>query len=141
MPEKMRPEELSSAIKRYLESVDFKVELKNIGYVIEVGDGIARIQGLESVMYGELVKFRSKDNSELREQAFGMALNLEDETVGVVIFGNYEFIEEGDIAETTSQIVQVPVGEELLGRIIDPLGNPLDGKGPLNTTRKRPERL
>ncbi|HDI45867.1 MAG TPA: F0F1 ATP synthase subunit alpha [Candidatus Omnitrophica bacterium] len=138
MPEKMRPEELSSAIKRYLESVDFKVELKNIGYVIEVGDGIARIQGLESVMYGELVKFRSKDNSELREQAFGMALNLEDETVGVVIFGNYEFIEEGDIAETTSQIVQVPVGEELLGRIIDPLGNPLDGKGPLNTTRKRP---
>lgn len=138
MSDKLKPEELSSALKRYLESVDLKVELKNIGYVIEVGDGIARVQGLETVMYGELVRFRSKENSELKEQVFGMALNLEDETVGVVIFGNYEFIEEGDIAETTSQIVQVPVGEELLGRIIDPLGNPLDDRGPLNVTRKRP---
>jgi F-type H+-transporting ATPase subunit alpha len=138
MSDKLKPEELSSALKRYLESADIKVELKNVGYVIEVGDGIARVQGLESVMYGELVRFRSKKNSELREEAFGMALNLEDETVGVVIFGDYEFIEEGDIAETTSQIVQVPVGEELLGRVIDPLGNPLDNKGPLNTVKKRP---
>lgn len=138
MFDKLKPEELSSALKRYLESADIKAELKNIGYVIEVGDGIARVQGLESVMYGELVRFRSKENSELREEAFGMALNLEDETVGVIIFGDYEFIEEGDIAETTSQIVQVPVGEELLGRVIDPLGNPLDNKGPLNAVKKRP---
>lgn len=138
MSDKLKPEELSSALKRYLESADIKAELKNIGYVIEVGDGIARVQGLESVMYGELVRFRSKENSELREEAFGMALNLEDETVGVIIFGDYEFIEEGDIAETTSQIVQVPVGEELLGRVIDPLGNPLDNRGPLNAVKKRP---
>jgi F-type H+-transporting ATPase subunit alpha len=138
MKEKLRPEEISKAIKRHLESFQAKLELKNIGYVIEIGDGIARIQGLENAMYGELIRFRPKFGQEAHLEVFGMALNLEDETVGVVVFGKQESIQEGDIAETTGEIVQVPVGEELLGRVIDPLGNPLDGKGPIRCKKKRP---
>lgn len=137
MQEQIRPEEVSSAIKRYLETFELEINLKNIGYVIEVGDGIARVQGLEEVMYGELVRFRTRERQELLKEVFGMALNLEDETVGVVVFGNQELIQEGSIAETTSEIVQVPVGEALIGRVVDPLGMPLDEKGPIETDLRR----
>jgi len=105
-----------------------KVNLETTGYVLSVGDGIARVYGLNSVQSGELVSFSCG--------LFGMALNLERENVGVVIFGNDRAIHQGDIVERTSEIISVPVGEELLGRVVDALGNPVDGKGPIISTKK-----
>jgi len=103
-------------------------DLKEFGSVISIGDGIARVFGLTKVQAGEMVEFKSG--------AKGMALNLETDNVGIVIFGNDREIQEGDIVKRTGSIVDVPIGDELLGRVVDPLGNPIDGKGPVHTTKR-----
>ncbi len=126
----LRPEEITSIIKKQIAGFEAKAEVGEIGEVIQVGDGIARVYGLENVMASELIQFP--------QEVFGMALNLEEDNVGVAIFGDYTKIHEGDIARRTNRIVEVPVGEELLGRVINPLGMPLDGKGPIKTSQARP---
>lgn len=128
----IRPDEISSLIKSKIESYEGELAVSNIGTVIEVGDGIARIFGLREAMSMELVEFQDGKGT------MGMVLNLEEDNVGVVIFGEYEHIHEGQVVKTTGKIASVPVGDELLGRVIDPLGRPLDGKGPINSTKIRP---
>ncbi|WP_202079629.1 F0F1 ATP synthase subunit alpha [Caldalkalibacillus salinus] len=126
----IRPEEISSLIKKQIEQYDADLEVVDVGTVIQVGDGIARVHGLENVMAGELLEFSNG--------VMGMALNLEEDNVGVVILGPYTEIREGDQVKRTGRIMEVPVGEQLLGRVVDPLGQPLDGRGPLETTEYRP---
>lgn len=126
----IRPEEISTLIKSQIEQYKSVLEVTDVGTVITVGDGIARAHGLSSVMAGELLEF---DNGVL-----GMALNLDEDNVGIVILGPYTEIREGSQVKRTGRIMQVPVGEELLGRVVNPLGQPLDGKGPINTTQFRP---
>jgi F-type H+-transporting ATPase subunit alpha len=128
----IRPDEISSLIKSKIENYEVELTVSNIGTVIEVGDGIARIFGLRQAMSQELVEFQDGRGT------IGMVLNLEEDNVGVVIFGEYQHIEEGMIVKTTGKIASVPVGEGLLGRVIDPLGRPMDGKGSLNTEKIRP---
>jgi F-type H+-transporting ATPase subunit alpha len=126
----IRPEEISTLIKSQIEQYKSEVEVYDIGTVITVGDGIARAHGLSGVMSGELVEFANG--------VMGMALNLEENNVGIVIMGPYKDIREGDQVKRTGRIMQVPVGEELLGRVVNALGQPVDGKGPINTTQFRP---
>ncbi|OGG96484.1 MAG: F0F1 ATP synthase subunit alpha [Candidatus Lambdaproteobacteria bacterium RIFOXYD2_FULL_50_16] len=121
---KIRAEEISKIIQKQIEEFDAAVKVKEIGTVLSVGDGIARVYGLDKVMSGELVTFA--------EGTTGMVLNLESDNVGVVLFGLGEKIKEGDQVQRTGRIAEVPVGDELLGRVVNPLGEPLDGKGPLN---------
>jgi len=125
-----KPEEVSSVIGQELEKYRGKLEMKSVGSVIQVGDGIARVWGLDDVMAGELVKFPN--------DIMGMVLNLETETVGVVVFGSNEAIREGDVVTRTDTVAQVPVGEALLGRVVNALGQPVDGKGPIAATKFRP---
>lgn len=125
----IRPEEVSAVIRQQIENYEAKTEAEEIGTVIMVGDGIARVYGLSKVMAGELLEF---PNGEV-----GMALNLEEDNVGVVIMGSDLGIKEGDTVRRTKRIAEVPVGEALLGRIVDPLGRPLDGKGPIETKHFR----
>jgi F-type H+-transporting ATPase subunit alpha len=125
-----RPEEVSTVIGQELEKYQGKLEMKSVGTVIQVGDGIARIWGLDDAMAGELVKF--PDNT------MGMVLNLELDTVGVVLFGSNERIKEGDIVSRTGNVARVPVGDALLGRVVNALGEPIDGKGPLAADKFRP---
>jgi len=122
----MKPTELQQILVDVLLGSDKTANLESTGYVLSVGDGIARVYGLNDVQSGELVLFSSG--------LYGMALNLEKENVGVVVFGNDRAIKQGDVVERTSQIMDVPVGSELLGRVVDALGNPVDGKGPIKTT-------
>lgn len=126
----IRPEEISTLIKSQIEQYKSDIEVAEIGTVIQVGDGIARVYGLENAMAGELLEFSNG--------VVGMALNLEESNVGVVILGEYTEIREGDQVKRTGRIMQVPVGEALLGRVVNPLGQPLDGKGPIETTEFRP---
>jgi len=129
----LRPEEVTSIIKKELEKYKTRLRTESIGTVIQVGDTIARIYGLDDVMMGELVQF--SDN------IMGMVLNLEEDSVGVVIFGTDnpdKNIREGDIVKRTGKIVQVPVGEALVGRVVNALGRPIDGKGQINTQKFRP---
>jgi len=126
----LRAEEISSIIRKEIESFGQPVRSVNVGSVVEVGDGIARVHGLSSVMSSELVEFES-ETSEGRSTVMGMALNLEEESVGVVILGPYTDIQEGDTVRTTGRIVEVPVGDALLGRVVNALGQPIDGKGDL----------
>ncbi|OYD08009.1 F0F1 ATP synthase subunit alpha [Paludifilum halophilum] len=126
----IKPEEISSLIKQQIEQYQGEIEVVDVGSVIQVGDGIARVHGLQNVMAGELLEFHNG--------VMGMALNLEEDHVGVVILGPYEDIREGDQVKRTGRIMEVPVGESLLGRVVDPLGQPLDGKGPIETTEYRP---
>ena len=126
----IRPEEISSLIKQQIEAYKSEIEVADVGTVIQVGDGIARIHGLEKVMAGELLEFSNG--------VMGMALNLEEYNVGVVILGPYTEIREGDQVKRTGRIMEVPVGEALLGRVVNPLGQPLDGKGPVQTSEYRP---
>lgn len=126
----IRPEEISSLIKQQIESYKAEIEVADVGTVIQVGDGIARIHGLEKVMAGELLEFANG--------VMGMALNLEEHNVGAVILGPYTEIREGDQVKRTGRIMEVPVGEALLGRVVNPLGQPLDGKGPITTSEYRP---
>src|SRR5699024_9127178 len=122
----IKAEEISSLIKQQIENFDSDIEVSDVGTVIEIGDGIARAHGLDNVMAGELVEFANG--------VMGLAQNLEESNVGIVILGPYTEIKEGDEVRRTGRIMQVPVGEELLGRVVNPLGQPIDGKGPVNTT-------
>ena len=126
----IRPDEISAILKRQIERFDSDVKVENVGTVIMVGDGIARVYGLEDAMAGELLEFENG--------VFGMALNLEEDNIGCVILGPYNSIREGDKVKRTGRIVEVPVGEALIGRVVNPLGQPLDGKGPIETDRFRP---
>jgi F-type H+-transporting ATPase subunit alpha len=126
----IRSDEIISIIKASIESFDTTAETRNVGTVVEVGDGIAQVYGLEGALSSELLEFPGG--------IYGMALNLEEETVGAVILGNATAIKEGDVVKTTGRVVEVPVGPELLGRVVDPLGRPLDDKGPIAATRTRP---
>ena len=119
----IKASEISSILKEQIKGFDQRSEVSEIGQVLSVGDGIARIYGLDNVQAGEMVEFPGGVR--------GMALNLEEDNVGVVIFGSDREIREGDTVKRTGDIVSVPVGKGLLGRVVDPLGNPLDGKGPI----------
>ncbi|WP_458462234.1 F0F1 ATP synthase subunit alpha [Paenibacillus sp.] len=126
----IKPEEISTLIKSQIEQYKTDIDVVEVGTVIEVGDGIARVYGLENVMSNELVEFPSG--------VMGLAMNVEESNVGVVILGPYYDIREGDQVKRTGQIMQVPVGEALIGRVVNPLGIPVDGKGPIATTEFRP---
>ncbi|AET57720.1 F0F1 ATP synthase subunit alpha [Paenibacillus terrae] len=126
----IKPEEISSLIKSQIEQYKNDIEVVEVGTVVEVGDGIARVYGLEKVMSGELVEFENG--------VLGLALNVEESNVGVVILGQFSDIREGGQVKRTGQIMQVPVGEALIGRVVNPLGQPVDGKGPIATTEFRP---
>jgi F-type H+-transporting ATPase subunit alpha len=126
----VRPDEIASIIKQQIEEFGAEVTAVNVGSVVEAGDGIARVHGLSDVMSSELVEFPN--------EIMGLALNLEEEAVGVMILGDYSGIKEGDEVRTTGRIAEVPVGEALLGRVVDPLGNPLEGKGPIGASETRP---
>src|SRR5690625_2361356 len=123
-------DEISTLIKQQIEDYDSEIEVSDVGTVIEVGDGIARAHGLDNVMAGELVEFSNG--------VVGMAQNLEETNVGIVILGPYTDIQEGDEVRRTGRIMQVPVGEELIGRVVDPLGQPIDGLGAIETKSTRP---
>ncbi len=126
----LKPEEVVQAIQKEIQKYENKLKLESVGYVLQVGDGIARVYGLEEVMAGELVTFPDK--------TYGIALNLETDNVGVVILGPDQGIKEGDEVKRTGRIAEVPAGKALLGRVVNPLGQPLDGKGPINSDKKRP---
>jgi F-type H+-transporting ATPase subunit alpha len=126
----IRPEEISAILKQQLERYQSEVEVSNVGSVIYVGDGIARVYGLQGAMAGELLEFTGG--------TMGMVLNLEEDNVGAVLLGPYYHIKEGDVVKATGRIMEVPTGKALLGRVVNPLGQPLDGKGPINTTTFRP---
>jgi len=126
---KINPEEITRIIQDRIESYQSKLDMVSTGTVIQVGDGIARIYGIEKCMYAELLEFQSG--------AFGMALNLEPDNVGAVLLGDETLVKEGDTVKCTGRIMEVPVGNETIGRIINPLGQPLDGKGPVKTTKFR----
>ncbi|MFD2655764.1 F0F1 ATP synthase subunit alpha [Gracilibacillus thailandensis] len=126
----IKAEEISALIKQQIESYDSDIEVSDVGTVIEIGDGIARAHGLDNVMSGELVEFSNG--------VMGMAQNLEESNVGIVILGPYTEIREGDEVRRTGRIMEVPVGEELIGRVVNPLGQPVDGKGPIETSKARP---
>lgn len=127
---KIKPDEITSIIRQRIESFDYTVNVEEVGEVIYVGDGIARIYGLEKVMAGELIEFPGN--------VYGMALNLEEDNVGCILFGSDTHIREGDSVKRTGRLMQVPVGEELLGRVVNPLGQPMDGKGPINAKQFNP---
>ncbi len=126
----IRSDEIISIIKSSIDNFDATAETRNVGTVVEVGDGIAQVYGLAGALASELLEFPGG--------VYGMALNLEEETVGAVILGNATAIKEGDVVKTTGRVVEVPVGSELLGRVVNPLGRPLDDKGPITATRTRP---
>src|SRR4051812_39957862 len=127
--ETIRADEISRVLKEQIKNYNKNIEVAETGSVLSVGDGVARVYGLEKVMAGELVEFPN--------QITGMVLNLEAESVGIVIFGDDRDIKEGDTVRRTKKIVEVPVGEALLGRVVDVLGRPIDGKGPINTPHSR----
>ena len=126
----LRPEEISSVIKEQIKQYSTKLETSDIGTVIQVADGIARIHGLEKAMQGELLEFPG--------EVYGMVLNLEEDNVGAVLLGDRRNINEGDIVKTTGRVVEVPVGDQLTGRVVNSLGQPIDNKGPIETDKYRP---
>src|SRR6187431_3373792 len=126
----IRSDEITSILKSAIDGFDAGVETRNVGTVVEVGDGIAQIYGLDAALASEMLEFPNG--------VMGLALNLEEETVGAVILGNASAIKEGDTVKTTGRVVEVPVGQALLGRVVDPLGRPLDDKGPIASTKNRP---
>lgn len=126
--ERLNLSEVTLSLENKISGLSSENEFVEVGKVLSIGDGIARVFGLESVQAGEMVEFSNGVK--------GMALNLEDSNVGVVVFGNDRDIMEGDSVKRTGAIVDVPIGEGLLGRILDGLGNPIDGKGPLKTTER-----
>ena len=126
----IKAEEISKIIRDQIAGYDADIEVSEVGTVIAVGDGIARIHGLEQAMAGELLEFP--------HDVVGMVLNLEEDNVGVVLFGGGEKIKEGDTVKRTQRLASVPVGNDLIGRVVDPLGNPIDGKGPIKHDRYNP---
>ncbi len=125
----LKPEEISSVIKEQIQRYASALEVSDVGTVIQVADGIARVHGLENAMQGELLEFPG--------DVYGMVLNLEEDNVGVVLLGSAKNINEGDLVKTTGRVVEVPVGDALLGRVVNALGQPIDGKGPLQTDKYR----
>ncbi len=126
----IKTDQLTQLLREQIEKFDGSVDISEVGEVIEVGDGVARVSGLENVMSSELV--------ELPNGVFGMALNLEEDNVGLVLFGESRLVKEGDLAKRTGRVVEVPVGDAMLGRVVNPLGQPIDGKGPINTEHSLP---
>ncbi len=126
----VRPDEIASIIRRQIEEFSPTIVAAEVGTVIEAGDGVARIWGLRQCMYSEVLEFE--------RGVLGLALNLEEDTVGAIVLGDYTMVREGDEVRTTGRVIETPVGEELLGRVVDPLGRPLDGKGPIRYRRTRP---
>ncbi len=126
----IRPEEISSILKQQIANYNADIDVAQVGTVITVGDGICRIYGLNNAMAGELLEFENG--------VMGLAMNLEEDNIGCVILGRFTDIHEGDTVKRTGRIMEVPVGDALIGRVVDPLGNPLDGKGPIETTKFRP---
>ena len=126
----IKTDQLTQLLREQIEKHDGSVDISEVGEVLEVGDGVARVSGLENVMSSELV--------ELPNGVFGMALNLEEDNVGLVLFGESRLVKEGDLAKRTGRVVEVPVGDAMLGRVVNPLGQPIDGKGPINTDHSLP---
>jgi F-type H+-transporting ATPase subunit alpha len=126
----LNPSEISELIKKRIEGLDLGAETRTEGTIVSLTDGIVRVHGLADVMQGEMLEFPG--------DTFGLALNLERDSVGAVVLGSYQHLSEGDSVKTTSRILEVPVGESLLGRVVDALGNPIDGKGPLNSKETSP---
>ncbi|MEE8452018.1 MAG: F0F1 ATP synthase subunit alpha, partial [Thermoguttaceae bacterium] len=127
---KFKADEIASVIQQEIEQFESQIDVREVGQVIEVGDGIARVYGLSGVMAGEMVEFPGG--------VHGLAFNLEENSVGIIILGDFLGINEGDEVRSTGQLLSVPVGDALLGRVIDPLGNPLDGGGPIVSDERRP---
>src|SRR3954465_12763493 len=128
---KIKPDEITSILKQRIEGLeDGGADLSEVGTVLSVADGISRVHGLDNVMSMELL--------ELPNDVTGLALNLESDNAGTVLFGPWDEIEEGDQGKRTGRLLEVPVGDEMLGRIVDPLGRPLDGKGDIETDETRP---
>ena len=123
--QQLNPSEISEIIKQRIDSLDVATTAQNEGTIVSVTDGIIRIHGLADVMYGEMIEFEGG--------VFGIALNLEQDSVGAVVLGDYKGVAEGQTCKCTGRILEVPVGNELLGRVVDALGNPIDGKGALQT--------
>src|ERR1700731_1452011 len=121
----IRADEITSLLRQEIENYERAIDVSETGSVISVGDGIARIHGLEKVMAGELIEFP--------HNVSGIAMNLEEDQVGSVVLGDYTLIEEGDEVRRTGRIMSVPVGDEMIGRVVNALGEPIDGKGPVNT--------
>lgn len=122
--QQLNPAEISNLIKQRIQDLDVSATAKTEGVIVSVSDGIVKIHGLEEAMYGEMIEFEGN--------VYGMALNLEQDSVGAVVLGDYLPLQEGQKAYCTGRILEVPVGPELLGRVVDALGNPIDGKGPIN---------
>ena len=127
---KLRPEEITSILKSRIEEYDVQTDLAEVGSVLQVGDGIARVHGLENCV--------SLERLEFEHGVVGIAFNLEEDNVGVALFGEWQEVKEGEPVRRTGAVVSVPVGDALLGRVVDPLGNPIDGAGPIETTERRP---
>ncbi len=127
---KLRPEEITSILKQRIEQYDVETDLSEVGTVLQVGDGIARVYGLENCVVLERLEFE--------HGVVGIAFNLEEDNVGVALFGEWQHVKEGQPVRRTGSVMSVPVGDALLGRVVDPLGNPLDGQGPIGTTENRP---
>ncbi|MEK6647121.1 MAG: F0F1 ATP synthase subunit alpha [Candidatus Firestonebacteria bacterium] len=125
-----KPDEITSILKERIEKYESKVRSENVGVVIQVGDGIAQLYGMPNAMAGELIEFPG--------EVYGMVLNLERDVIGCILLGNDKAIKEGDLAKSTGKIMEVPVGKQLIGRVVNAIGKPIDGKGPILTTKKRP---
>ena len=128
--QQLNPSEISDIIRNRIESLDVHAEAQNEGTIVGVADGIIRIHGLAEAQFGEMIEFPGG--------LFGMTMNLERDSVGVVVLGDYEDLSEGMTARCTGRILEVPIGRELLGRVVDSLGNPIDGKGPINASETAP---
>src|SRR6476659_7375564 len=127
---KLRPEEITSILRERIEKFDVETDLAEVGNVLQVGDGIARVYGLENAVASEMLDFE--------HDVIGIAFNLEEDDVGIALFGEWQYVSEGEPVRRTGKVASVPVGEALLGRVVDPLGNPLDGQGPIEATETRP---
>src|SRR3990167_9510785 len=130
MTQQIQASEISDIIKSRIEKLDIKPEIRTEGIIVNIKDGIVRVYGLRDVMFGEMIEFP--------QNTFGLAFNLERDSVGAVVMGAYEHLEEGMTARCTGRILEVPIGEALLGRVVDALGNPIDGKGPIETELTSP---
>ena len=126
---KLRPEEITSVLKSRIKQYETGVDFQEVGTVVQVGDGVARIQGLENAVASEML--------ELPHNVIGLVLNLEEDSIGAVLMGEDTLIKEGDLVKRTGNVIQVPVGEALIGRVVNPLGVPLDDKGPIETNSFR----
>ena len=127
----VRPDEISAILRKQLSGFESETDIYDVGTVLQVGDGIARVYGLGKVMASELVEFPN--------DVIGMVLNLEEDSVGCVLFGDSALIKEGDTVKRTKRVASLQVGEEMLGRVINPLGQPIDGKGTINTDKYLPD--